>query len=68
MGRIVVAERCLVDSIVSIAYALNDPEFDSKLVAKAILHLIPRERVPNHKNKPSNQTQMTQEKQDPCPS
>jgi len=48
MNRIIITERYLVDSIVSIAYTLNDPNFCSSLVAKLMLYLIPRNSILIH--------------------
>jgi hypothetical protein len=42
VGKTIVAERCLIDSVVSIAYALDDDKFDSRLVAKLLLRLLPK--------------------------
>jgi thymidylate kinase len=45
MGNVVIAERYLPDSIVSIAYTLNNPDFDSCFVSKTMLRLIPRNSI-----------------------
>ncbi len=45
LGRIVIAERYLIDSITSIAYTLNDPDFASSLVARLMLRLIPKNPI-----------------------
>jgi thymidylate kinase len=47
-GRIVIADRCIIDSVVSIAYTLNDSQFDSSLLAKAMLSLTPVKSVLIH--------------------
>jgi len=44
-GKIVIADRYLVDSIVSIAYTLNEPRFDSCFLARIMLSLIPANSV-----------------------
>jgi len=48
MGRVVIAERYLIDSIVSIAYSLNDPNFTSSFIAKTMLCLIPKNSILIH--------------------
>lgn len=48
MGWVVIADRYLVDSIVSIAYTLNDLEFDSSLISKALLCLFPKNSILVH--------------------
>jgi thymidylate kinase len=48
MGKIIIAERYLIDSIVSIAYALDDPEFNSKFIARLMLHFIPKNSILIH--------------------
>ncbi|RLG17570.1 hypothetical protein DRN63_02840 [Nanoarchaeota archaeon] len=45
MGEIVIAERYVIDSIASIAYAVNDPLFDSRSLAEVILSFIPKKRL-----------------------
>jgi KaiC/GvpD/RAD55 family RecA-like ATPase len=48
IGEIIVTERYLIDSVVSIAYALDDDKFDSRFVAKMLLRLIPKNSVLIH--------------------
>lgn len=48
LGVVIICERFLVDSVVSIAYALNDPNFDSSFIAKIMLHLIPKNSILIH--------------------
>jgi thymidylate kinase len=47
-GRTIIAERYLVDSAVSIAYALDDDEFHSRPAAKLLLRLIPKGSILIH--------------------
>ena len=47
-GRVVIAERFLVDSIVAIAYTLGDASFDTSREAKLMLAMIPRNSVLIH--------------------
>ncbi|MEM4468906.1 MAG: hypothetical protein QXS32_07580 [Candidatus Nezhaarchaeales archaeon] len=42
MGYVIVAERYMVDSVVSIAYWLNDSNFLSSFIARTMLRLIPK--------------------------
>ena len=48
MGKIVITERYIVDSIASIAYALDNPEFDTGNLANIMLHFIPKEAILIH--------------------
>ncbi len=48
LGIVVVAERYLIDSIVSIAYSVDDSEFDSSLVARLMMRFIPENSVLIH--------------------
>jgi len=48
MSWIVIAERYLVDSIASIAYTLNDLNFDSSLISKALLCFFPKNSILVH--------------------
>jgi thymidylate kinase len=48
VGKTIIAERYLIDSVVSIAYALDDDKFDSRLVAKLLLRLLPKGSVLMH--------------------
>jgi thymidylate kinase len=48
MRRVVIADRYLIDSIVSIAYFLKDPNFTSSFVARMMLCLIPKESILIH--------------------
>lgn len=45
LGRVVVAERFVVDSVTSIAYFLNDEDFVKSWQAKFLLRLVPRDTV-----------------------
>lgn len=47
-GCVVIADRYIVDSIVSIAYALNEPNFASTLLAKIMLFFIPKNSLLIH--------------------
>src|SRR5438445_11397704 len=47
-GRVVIAERFLVDSIVAIAYTLGDASFDTSREARLMLAMIPRNSVLIH--------------------
>jgi hypothetical protein len=48
MGRILIAERFLVDSVVSIAYTLNDEKFYPSFMAELMLRLIPKNSLLVH--------------------
>ncbi|MEM3437500.1 MAG: hypothetical protein QXP55_03050 [Nitrososphaerales archaeon] len=48
MGKVVIAERYLVDSIVSIAYFLNNPNFISSFIARIMLCFIPKNSILIH--------------------
>ncbi|PCN50128.1 hypothetical protein B6U99_06150 [Candidatus Geothermarchaeota archaeon ex4572_27] len=52
MGRVVVADRYVLDSIASISYALGDPWFDRSSIARLMLALLPRRRVLIHVDAP----------------
>lgn len=45
MGKMVIADRYVVDSVVSTAYSLDDPAFDSRIMARLFLALIPRNSI-----------------------
>ena len=42
MKKFVISDRYLIDSVVTIAYMINDTTFDSSYIAKLMLSLIPR--------------------------
>lgn len=48
IGETIITERYLIDSIVSIAYAIDDYKFDSSFVAKLLLRLIPNDSILIH--------------------
>jgi len=48
MGRVVIAERYFVDAVASIAYTLDDPDFESSFVARLMLRFIPKNSVLIH--------------------
>jgi len=48
MGKVVINERYIVESIASIAYALDNPEFDTGNLANIMLHFIPKEAILIH--------------------
>jgi thymidylate kinase len=48
VGKTIIAERYLIDSMVSIAYAIDDDKIDSKLITRIFLHLIPKNSVLIH--------------------
>jgi len=48
MGKIVIAERYVVDSIVTIAYSINDPRFVRSFIAKLMLRFIPKDTLLVH--------------------
>jgi thymidylate kinase len=45
IGETIITERYLIDSIVSIAYAIDDNRFDLSLIARLLLHLIPKNSI-----------------------
>jgi thymidylate kinase len=48
IGEVIVTERYLIDSVVSIAYAIDDDKFDSRLTAKMLLRFIPKNSILIH--------------------
>lgn len=45
LGYYIVAERYVVDSVVTIAYFLNDPNFAESFLARVLLVLVPKDTV-----------------------
>lgn len=48
MGRVIVAERYVVDSVVSIAYSVDDPNFTTGFIARLLLRFIPKDSLLFH--------------------
>jgi thymidylate kinase len=48
IGEIIITERYLIDSVVSIAYAIDDDKFDSRLIAKILIRFIPKNSILIH--------------------